>query len=89
MSMSSENFIGLEAKCIQLLNDIEYVLNDENPDAEVKAINAYDRILALEMELYIAIKNLKPQSKSKDKYKYYLDKILLYKNSIYMIAHIL
>lgn len=88
MSMSPENYNGLEKRSKQLLNDISNILNEENVNRELQAVEVYDRIVALEAELNIAIKNLKIDRK-KGKYERYLNDILEYKEDVYFIAHIM
>ncbi|AKA72365.1 hypothetical protein [Clostridium scatologenes] len=88
MSMSPENYIGLEAKSMDLLYDIQNILAYTGPDMDRKAAFVYEKIVALESELNIAIKNLKSIDKIK-KYQNYLDSISFKKDKIYFIAHII
>lgn len=92
MSMSPENYVGLEKRSVQLLENIKEVINDvskgENLETELRAISVYDQIVALETELNIAIKNLKHNDKVK-KYQQCLEDISSYKYNIHMIAHIM
>lgn len=88
MSMSPENYIGLEMKVIELLLAIEYVLDESNLDAEFRAISVFEQIVAIETELNIAIRNLKA-TRIKNKYISYLNRIICYKNNVYLIAHVI
>lgn len=91
MAMSPENYVGLEIRCIKLLESIKAIINDvskEEPEAELRAISVYDQIVALETELNIAIKNLKNNDTIK-KYQQYLKDISSYKYTIHMIAHVM
>lgn len=88
MSMSPENYVGLETKVIELLFAIEYVLDESNLEAEFRAISVFEQIVAIEAELNIAIRNLKA-IRIKNKYISYLNRIIYYKNDVYLIAHVI
>ncbi|AQR93096.1 hypothetical protein [Clostridium saccharoperbutylacetonicum] len=64
MSMSPENYTGLQKRITQLLNDISYVLDASNLDVELKAISVFEKIIAMETELNITIRNLETVKKS-------------------------
>ncbi|MBD5135802.1 MAG: hypothetical protein HDT39_07555 [Lachnospiraceae bacterium] len=91
MAMTPENYIHLEDKCDELCNECKEIVDSSDLDdyyVQEKAAQAYDKIVGLEKELEIAIRNIKTQSIRK-KYEMCLENIRSYKSNIYFIAHIL
>lgn len=91
MSMTPENYIHLEDKCKKLCSECEEIVSASNPEdyyVQEKAAKLYDKIVSLEKELEIAIKNIKTQS-TREKYEKFLKSIRSYKHNIYIIAHII
>ena len=91
MALSPENYIGLEKRCIKLLEDIKGIIDGvskDEPEVELKAVIIYDQMISIEAELNIAIKNSKNDDTVK-KYQQYFNEISSFNYAIHMIAHIM
>lgn len=92
MSMSPENYRGMETKCNALCLECKHIIDtfeSDNPGlSELDAIDVYDKIISMETELNFAIKNAKTESVQK-RYEECFNRITSYKGDIYLIAHII
>lgn len=92
MSMSPENYRGLEARCKELCFNCDNIMdtfeNDTTGKVELEAKDAYDALIEMETELNLAIKNAKTASISA-KYEKCLCEIRYFKRPIYLIAHVI
>lgn len=91
MAMTPENYIYLEDKCNKLCSECEEIIQSSDItdyNVQEKAAEIYAKIVGMEKELEIAIRNIKTQS-IRRKYELCMENVRLYKSNIYFIAHIL